>query len=577
MTQNGKKVWTTSDGVARFEQLQLMCRYAVKSCAKILAEGSDKWFWFISRAFLESGGGFGNAHAWTQQPYPIFAVTANLTYQLGKGVFKGKLAHLPENSYGYLFDRGEEDVAIIFANGNQSVTIKSERVTVSDMFGKEIHLVAKNGEVSVEISDDPIFVRFSDRADVKDYFESSFSLLECEKISLPEEKRIVLNPVWENQDLSKAIIMQKGYIFKESDCQNVTLRIYNLNDVEMRGRAYVTAEYTSHFDIDIKAPDFCIEPFGRVDIDIAIKTTGKAKMNSMGDMLFGATLSDGREVSSAVCRYWFKLDDMDIPGEDIKVFEGFCEKENWNRKNIMWPGSMTFVRNGNEITLKADHGEGHAQWYFPEFFVKDASVFEGTDGLILKRKHSHSTNTKLTAFICTNDGRAYWSGDASGVAYTDDWRTIVYPWDTFVLFSSPEGLNDPRPFDPTKIYKVRIGASGTPKGFIPDTTIRDFGVFYDNTGATKPHPYSIGFEGVEEGATYESAEGLCLTATLPPDCVGDIRVFVGKTAWSNYKVEGNKVYVDLSHLGRGEYTLQVSCKTRVNYRYSRYVTFYIEK
>jgi hypothetical protein len=230
MTENGKKVWAGKDNVAIFDQLQLMCRYAVKSCAKILAEGSDKWFWFISRAFLESGGGFGNAHAWTRQPYPIFAVTANLTYQLGNGIFKGKIANMPEKSYGYLFDRGEEDVAILFASERHTVSFKAEKLMLCDMFGKETELFGVDGRVSIEISADPVFIRFAGRADESDYFESSFELIECEKIVYPEDRRIVLNPVWENQDLSKAIVMQKGYLFKETDEQKVTLRIYNFND-----------------------------------------------------------------------------------------------------------------------------------------------------------------------------------------------------------------------------------------------------------------------------------------------------------------------------------------------------------
>jgi hypothetical protein len=138
-------------------------------------------------------------------------------------------------------------------------------------------------------------------------------------------------------------------------------------------------------------------------------------------------------------------------------------------------------------------------------------------------------------------------------------------------------LNDPRPFDPKSIYKVRIGASGTPKSGIPDMTIKDFGVFYDKMGATKPHPNAIVFDGVDEGGVYESAEGLNLTATLPEDCYGDVRVFLGKTAYENYQVDEKCVSVDLSGLCRGEYTLQVSCKTRVNYRYAKYVTFYIQK
>lgn len=576
MTENGKKVWADNDGVVHFDQLQLMCRYAVMSCAKILAQGCDKWFWFISRAFLEAGGGFGNAHAWTQQPYPIAAVTANLTYQMGRGIYKGRFSDMPEKSYGYLFDRGEEDVAILFSSEKQTVAFNADRVILSDMFGKETLLTGEDGCVSLEISRDPVFVRFTDRVDEKDYYKTSFDLLECERIQLTDDKRVVLNPIWEDQDLTKTIIMQKGYLFKETDRQRVTLRIYNLNDKPMSVRPYVNAEYPEHFEIEIRAEELCIEPFGRADVDVAIKTTGKAKMNSMGDILFGATLPDGRQVSSAVCRYWFKLDDMRVPDEDIKVFHGFCDVENWNFKNIMHPGVMTCEADDDRITIKADHGGGYAQWYFPEFFVKDAEIFEGADGLVLRRKHSYNARMNLTAFICTADGRSYWSGEASGVEYTDEWKTIVYPWDTFILFASPEGLNDPRPFDPKSIYKVRLGSSGTPKSGIPDMTIKDFGVFYDKMGATKPHPNTIALDGVEEGGVYESAEDLKLTATLPEDCDGDVRVFLGKTAYAEFSVDGDRVSVDLSGLSRGEYTLQVSCKTRVNYRYVKYVTFCVQ-
>ena len=577
MTENGKKVWAGEDTVAHFDQLQIMCRYAIKSCAKILAEGCDKWFWFIVRAFLEMGGGFGNAHAWTHQPYPIAAVLSNLTYQMGKGIYKGRFSFLPEKSYGYLFDRGDCDVAIMFSGKNENITLRADSVTIIDMFGAEAEVCAgEEGEIFLSLSEVPFFVRFPERCPEELYYETSYQMLECEKLSFSDPQRIVLNPVWEDQDLTKSLIMQKGYLFAEEDKQRVDLRIFNLSDKTMSGRAYVNLEYPEHFDVEFDAPDFTVEPMGRVDLSIVIKTTGKAKMNSMGDILFGAKLEDGSEVSSAVCRYWFKLDDMEIRDEDIRVFEGFTFVENWNIKNIMYPGSMSFESKDDEITIKADHGGEHAVWYFPEFFVKDASIFKGADGIILRRKHSHNVSTKLTAFICTNDGRAYWSGDASGVPYTDDWKTIVYPWDTFVLFASPEGFNDPRPFDPNDIYKVRIGASGTPKGFIPDTTVRDFGIFYDRMGATRPHPNTIVLEGIDEGAIYDSSEGLSLVATLPQDAAGDVRVFLGKTAYGNFAVDGSKVYVDLSGLDRGEYTLQVSCKTAVNYRYAKYVSFYVE-
>lgn len=579
MTENGRKVWADDSGVVFFDQLIGMSQYAVKSAAKILAEGCDKWFWFIARAFLEQGGGFGNMHAWTHQPYPIAAVLSNLTYQLGLGKYLGTLSNVSHDTYGYVFDRGESDVIVLFARKEGEARVCAEKVTVVDIFGGEKELICNgDGIVTVGASADPVFLRIDGRLAETDYYKSRYEVIECEKLRFGEADRVVLNAVWMNQDLMNPMIMQKGYLLAEQDEQRVSIRVYNFNDKAVSGNVVVTAEYKDNFDITVERPEFTVEPFGRTDIDVVIKTTGNAKMNNSGDIKFSAILSTGDEVSAAVCRYWFKLDDMNIDDKDIVKFKDFMNEKNWNLKNIMEPGKMemTFDEQEQSITIKADHGGKYAQWFFPEYFVQNPEIFDGADGIMLRRKNSESAKTKFTAFICTNDGRSYWSGDASGVSFDKEWKTIVYPWDTFVLFSSPEGFNDPRPFDPKDIYKVRIGASGTPANSIPDTTVKDFGIFYDRINATKPHAGGIVLKGIEEGHTYPTAKGLCATAVLPCDIVGDIRVMLGKSAYDNWTVEENLVKIDLSTLGRGEYVLQVSGKTEMNYRYIKYVTFYIE-
>ena len=124
---------------------------------------------------------------------------------------------------------------------------------------------------------------------------------------------------------------------------------------------------------------------------------------------------------------------------------------------------------------------------------------------------------------------------------------------------------------------VRVGASGTPKDFIPDTTIKDFGIFYDRANATRVHPNKILFEGVEEGGRYHSAKDLLMLATLPEDVIGDVRVMLGKRKFDKWTMENNTLKIDLSDLGRGEHVIQVSGKTAVNYRYIRFATFYVEE
>ena len=109
------------------------------------------------------------------------------------------------------------------------------------------------------------------------------------------------------------------------------------------------------------------------------------------------------------------------------------------------------------------------------------------------------------------------------------------------------------------------------------TTIKDFGIFYDRSNATCVHPGKILFEGIEEGCTYHDAKGLKLTATLPEDVIGDVRVMLGKQKFDKWTMENNTLKIDLSDLGRGEHVIQVSGKTAMNYRYIRFVTFYVEE
>ena len=580
MTENGFKVWADKDGVAYFDQLTNMCRYAIKSSAKVLAEGCDKWFWFIIRAFLELGGGFGNMHAWTHQPYPIAATLANLTYQLGDGKYTGCLSRVSKGSFGLIFDRGESDVVVIFGKDGGTASVKADRAIKVDMFGGETELSAdENGNICVAAENDPVFLRIDGRLAESDYYRTDFEVLDCKRRVFDKTHRVVLNAVWMDQNLMDSMIMQKGYLLAEKDRQRVALRVYNFNHETVTGRVHVSAEYPEQFDISIENPEFRIEPFGKTEIEVVITTTGKATMNSAGDICFAATLSDGEEIPVAVSRYWFKLDDMQIDDKDIVRFKDFDKEENWNLKNIDVPGSISMTSDAEEqsITLKATHGGGYAQWFFPEYFVQNPEIFDGADGVVLRRKHSHNVKTKFTIFVCTKDGRGYWSGDSSGVAFDDKWKTVVYPWNTFMLFSSPEGYNDPRPFDPKDIYMVRVGASGTPKDFIPDTTIKDFGIFYDRANATRVHPNKILIEGVEEGGRYHSAKDLLMLATLPEDVIGDVRVMLGKRKFDKWTMENNTLKIDLSDLGRGEHVIQVSGKTAVNYRYIRFATFYVEE
>ncbi len=580
MTENGYKVWADEKGICYADQLLEMCRYALKNSAKMLEAGTDKWFWFITRAFLESGGGFGNCHAWTNQPYPIVATLSALTYHLGEGRYIGKPVGIPEKAYGYMFDNGKSDVAILFAAEDKTATFNEKSVTVSDMFGRlRTQNADADGVVRVNVGQDPIIVIFNGRVDESKYYRSSLSVKKYKKLYFDRAQRVVLNPIWDDQNLSDGTVMRKGYILdKESLTQHIKFRIYNFNDTAVSGKIYVTPEYDEHFEIALGKEDFTVEPFGRIEKEIVLKASDTIPPDSSADILFGAELDNGEKVTSAVSRYWLRSEETEIDSADIKKFTGYTDLENWNLKNICVPGSMSASvdKEKDSITLHAEHGNGYVQWYFPEFFVQNPEIFEGSSGIVFKRKHSENAKCNVTVFACTRDGRAYYSGVNSGIKMTTDEKTAAYPWDVFVLYSSPEGFNDPRGFDPKDIYMLRIGVSGVPKGNIPDTEIWDLGVFKDRRKYTSPHPHRIEISGIEAGAVYKSAKGLKLTALLPETVIDDVRLFNGKTPYE-FTLDSGRLSADLSSLGRGEYIFHVSGRTKTNYRYSNNISFVIEE
>lgn len=579
MTENGKKVWCGEDDVVYDDQILEMSKYAVKASTELLSDGVDKWFWFISRAFLEAGGGFGSYHAWTHQPYSCTAALANLTYQLGKGEYVGVGANLPEKCQGYYFNNGEgSDVAVFWSKKTDDVELIANSAVVVDLFGAE-KTVLGDGKIKIEVSEYPIFVKFGCRCDEKNYYKTSYKLKPIRKPVLDVAHRVVLNALWDDQDLSQAMIMQKGYLMAEGGVEHITLRIYNANDKSVKGRAYVKTEYAEHFEIEIENDSFEIAPFDCGYIKITLKCA-KNCMNSSGDIKFGAILEEYGETTPAVCRYWFKAENMPIADCDIVKFEDVTDISRWDLTNICAPGYIEAESDEveNSVTLHINHGDGYAQWFFPVLTIKNPEALEGTDGIFLRKKNSFETanSNKLTVFLLTRDGRAYWSGHSSAFPTSEDWKNAIYPWETFGLYSSPEGFNDVRPLVPSEIYKIRVGVSGTSSKKIPDFTIKDLGGYHDRFGATNPHPEQITFEGACEGERFESAQGLKLTAILPDRSLSDIRVFDGSCEIDEYKISGNRVEIDASGFKRGLHTLQVSGKSETEYRYAGIVTFYVE-
>lgn len=590
-TENGVACTPADDGVFPVDQQKNQARYAITGAVDMLITGTDKRFYFLSRPWSSPGGSFGTFHTTTYQPYPITAVFANMITQMGEANYKGVMQNMPEGVKAYLFDDGAgNDVAVFYSSNQNYINLKADKIKYADMYGYEEYKYAdKDGNIKLLVSEDPIFAKFDGRCDESLYYYANYDVCKLKKITLDTNDRIVLNPIWEDQDYNDTMIMSKGFIFQgeENEEQHISLRMYNLNDEEVEGTIEITPEYEGIFDITVENPDFKLGPFEQTAIKITLKTKGKFRPGTSGDIKFCGKLKDGRELSQAVSRYWFYQLSQEVKDEDITAFDGYEFGKNWDLTNIETPGTITADTEAEtrKITMHFSHNGGKVGWLFPKFYLKGQTEetmkkVKESDGIVFKRVCSDNTTdgtNNNTLFAVMKDGRSYWSGDGSGVPYSTDEVTLTYPWDVFALYSSPLGMNDVRDFNPEEIEYIMLGISGVSVTDIPDATFWDFGVYKASSDIQTAHNGKLTFEGAENEQHFKNASELKLTAILPDnEPVDDIRVVLGTKIYDKWKREGNKVIIDTSDLKKGLYTFNVSAENNVNYRYIGFVNIYID-
>ncbi len=588
VTENGVKVYAGEDGVVTDSDQRKQARYMVSTAINIIKSGTDKWFNFISRPYLEAGGGFGTYHVPSYQPYPATAAFANMTYQLGDAIYLGDVADLPEGVAGYVFDDGRgNDVIALTGKKQNYAELHADKITYSDLFGyEETKYADENGVIRLLVSEDTIFAKLDGKWDWKYYYPADLTKYELEPLTFDTNQRVVIVPIWDDFNLGDSSLKQRGYVLGPNDTTHVKLRLANLNDEAVSGTMEVTAEYPHHFDIEIDNPEFSIEPWSETTINVTLKGTGNATKNANGNIKFSGKLSDGRELSAAVSQYWFKdTNRTDLSDENITKFKDFIYEENW-AENVGGGVKMHGVTDeeNQTYTMVFDDKTKNPQWFFPKYRIQnlDEIIAADADGIVVRRKCSGNAVTPTynctTIFLYTKDGREYYSGDSSGIPYSTEEYTLTYPWDTFVLWNSPVGLNDVRTLSVEDLEYVSVGVSGTEMP-MPDMTIWDFGVYKESDTAEVAHRGKIKLSGIGEDQHYQTSEGLELVAELPDTELSDYRVMTLTDLYdqSKWSVEDGKIRIDLSGLGRGKYTFHVSAKNNMNYRYTAEITFFIEE
>lgn len=560
-----------------YEQMRESARYGITSAVTSLSYGTDKHFWFLSRPFIENSGNYSSFHAWSYCPYPVYTSVENMTYQLGEGIYKGEMQTNIDGVTGELFDDGKgNDVAVYWSEQPTYITVNADKVTYADMYGYEEIKYGANGKVKISVSQDPIYIRFDGRSDISNYYPVNHTKNVISKHKFETNDRIVIQPIWQGVDVNDASTKNIGYSLNAGRDYEIDAVVYNLNNERVSGNLNVMLSNSEHFDLSIDDGNFSIEPWGKQTVKIQLKANGKGTAGKTGELKIYGSMQDGRELSSSVSAYNFTMRGIELAEDEVQLFKGSLDVENWDLTNIQESGSIDYSSNKNEgtFTMKATFKDSSV-WYFPKLKVEDASFIAGSSGISFNRKCSDNSADDTTVFVYLSDGREYYSGEASGVPFTDTWETLTYPWSTFSLFKSPLGNVDVREFDESLIEYVAIGVSKGTKDK-PATTISDFGVYtLDESGGTL-NPGKIELSGIENMAVYPKSDMLTLNALLPEGEFTDIKVLNYNNAYEKWTRDGKNIIVDFSNLEKGKYEIKVCAKNHMNYYYVSKLIFYVE-
>lgn len=235
-TQN-KPVWLTEAGMKIMtstpseKNLTDQAPYIVTSAVQSLSTGTDKHFWFVLAPYIENAGDFGTFSP-DLEPYPTLAAESAMTHVLGKGQYLGELCDLPEGAYGYLFFTGSRAASVLWAGKSTTYTFSAEQsVIVTDLMGGQTLVKPENGQITLEIGVDPVFVTYS-IAPV--YQNKQTEIVKPASLQFNEGQRVIIYPEFEGYDINDGVTKQQGH--KITDGEKVTLHVVNFNQTAVSGR-----------------------------------------------------------------------------------------------------------------------------------------------------------------------------------------------------------------------------------------------------------------------------------------------------------------------------------------------------
>lgn len=582
--ESGIPTWITEGGMARdvnhaegqiaemkWQRKKEAAQASVINVVQSLSRGTGKHFWFILGPYVETENEFGMFNI-ENQPHPIYASYANLIYQLRKGKYMGKVSGLELGAEGHIFNNGDHDVAVIWADHTATFSPKTMgKYKIVDIMGNERS--ASYGD-SITISKYPVYIHFEGDASLDDYMPREHNIKELTPKTFTAAQKVVMCQRFYGENYNTP--RTDGYSITGGNRDNAfNLEVYNYNDTPVTATIKGTPEVSGYY-FEESEKTITVPAKSRGVLEFNLKANESVKYDVTSFLRFDGVIGD-EKMSPSVSRI---IAVSPYRVEPDELFDASQDASKWNTTNCDEATKIyaTNTSDGKGVDFRFELS-GNA-WAYPKFDVADAGVLADTTGLCFDVESDKTAIAfGMNVFIDFVDGRRYFLGNNNFMDVREGKFQIKVPWTKFVMFSSPLGaLVDIRTFDPTLIQQIEIGGNrkaGT--GPNPRYTISNVGYYTADFELSTSKTASIEIFGIKDGDVFKQGELPHVSAVWNENLeYEEIGVMFGDKDYDKFTVEGNSMSIDVSELKRGYYRMMVYAKTKMGYMHRSYLSFGVE-
>ena len=434
-----RPIWLTEAGVRltygadreelNAEQERQQAEFVPRSFAISLAAGVDRHFFFVLPFYPERGVQFGALHR-DLSPRPAFVAIATAARLLGEGRYLGKL---PGEIEGYVFDSGEELVAVVWADEQKQVKIPqgARNARVADLTGRERDMIGSpEGELVITAGPAAQYVRGLG----------------------PDVRRVLIGeprPPGKLPELDPAKVVLVGhfdtdridkdsnrYILDPAEPIGYSVEAYNFDETAP-ARGTITLELPEGWTSDRREAEVSLEPMGREALAFQLTAKGgvrPARVAVRGDFA-------GHKV--APCVSYARLDITKLKPSRAKDL-GLNSAARW-AANISGNGKMEIkpVPDGG-VSFPITFGAPGDRWCYPRVTFEGKQDWREFDGIALEYRFDTDDKGTVARVQVIEEGGSSYIGPSWPA--TKEWRraVVLFPdlvWGSFSA-QDPNGKLD---------------------------------------------------------------------------------------------------------------------------------------